>query len=68
MLLATILINPPTLTRWQQALLLLPLILWGMAVNNRRVAWVQLAFAVIGAWYWIEAGFSFSDAVGRFID
>lgn len=24
--------------------------------------------SIIGAYYWIEAGFSFSNAVGRFVD
>ena len=31
-----------------------------------RYAYVGLS--LIGAWYWIDAGFSFTESVGRFID
>jgi len=57
-----------TLMRWLQ--LSWPLALLGVFVVSLipyagRFAYFGLA--VIGAWYWIEAGFSFTEAVGRFI-
>ncbi len=58
-----------TLMRWLQ--LSWPLALLGVFVVSLipyagRFAYFGLA--VIGAWYWIEAGFSFPEAVGRFIE
>jgi O-antigen ligase len=66
MVLLTQLMERTSLRRRKMALLLLPLILWGMAANNRRVAWVQLAFAVTGAWF-ISPWRGWKRAVTRFL-
>ncbi|WP_424360917.1 hypothetical protein [Methylocystis parvus] len=58
-----------TLMRWFQ-------LSWWMALIGVFVAslipyagrFAYFGLAVIGAYYWIEAGFSFPEAVGRFID
>jgi hypothetical protein len=58
-----------TLMRWEQ----LPW--WGALIGVLVVSLIPYAgrfayfgLALIGAYYWVEAGFSFSEAVGRFID
>ena len=58
-----------TLMRWFQ------LSWWAAILGVFALTLIPLAgryayfgLSLIGAWYWIDAGFSFTEAVGRFID
>lgn len=58
-----------TLMRWFQLswwLALIGVFVVSLLPHAGRFAYFGLA--VIGVYYWLEAGFSFSEAVGRFVD
>lgn len=58
-----------TLMRWFHLPWWLALLcLFALTLIPLAGRYAYFGLSLIGAWYWIDAGFSFTEAVGRFID